>query len=115
MTWPPTVEDLRLDLKIDDVRDDVRLSAVLGAAIALVARLRRASFDFADDPLSPLPRPTEDIVLGTVRLAGRWHARGRSPDGLVVAGEFGTSRVPSFDSDIERLLGIGRYRGPVFA
>jgi hypothetical protein len=29
--------------------------------------------------------------------------------------ELGAARIPSFDPDIERLLKIGRYRGPVFA
>lgn len=59
--------------------------------------------------------PTEDLFLGTIRLAHRWHVRRRSPDGLVNMSDLGTARVPSFDPDIERLLGIGRYSGPVFA
>lgn len=59
--------------------------------------------------------PTPDLILGTLRLAGRWHTRRRSPDGLVSMAELGAARVPSFDPDIERLLKIGRYRGAVFA
>jgi hypothetical protein len=27
--------------------------------------------------------------------------------------DLGSARVPSVDPDIERLLGIGRYRGPM--
>jgi hypothetical protein len=30
-------------------------------------------------------------------------------------GEMGTARVTSFDPDIDRLLRIGRHRGPVIA
>lgn len=115
LNWPPTVDDVKDDLKIahDDTRDDARLSAALGAATDLVTRLRGNRYNLTGASLSPLPTPTEDLILGTVRLAVRWYTRGRSPDGLVVAGDFGTSRVPSFDADIDRLLGLGRYRSPV--
>lgn len=114
--WPPTLSDLKVDMKIDDTdtRDDVRLQQVLGAAIAFVERVR-PELNFRNDPLSLAPVPSADHVLGTVRLAGRWHVRRRSPDGLVDAGDMGTSRIPSVDADIARLLGIDRFRGPVFA
>lgn len=117
--WPPTVTAVQLDAKLEGVELDsgdlARLQLVLDAAVALVERLRAGSFDFRDDAFDPLPAPGADVVLGTVRLAGRWHARRRSPDGLISAGELGTSRIPNFDADIERLLGIGRYSGPVLA
>lgn len=115
LTWPPQLDDVKDDLKIDrgDVRDDARLSAALGAAIDLVTRLRGTAYNLTGTT-STLPSPTQDIVLGTVRLAVRWYTRGRSPDGLVAnGGELGVSRVPSFDADIDRLLGLGRYRSPV--
>lgn len=118
MSWPPSVARLKDDLGIEpgDVRDDVRLGDQLAAAVAFVRRVRGGSFNFAADPFSPLPSPTEDLILGTVRLAGRWHTRRRSPDGLVSMGsELGSTRVPSIDPDIDRLLGIGRYRSPVIA
>ena len=57
----------------------------------------------------------EGVRLGTVRLAGRWYTRRRSPDGLIATADFGASRIPSFDADIERLLKIGRYAKPVIA
>lgn len=118
-TWPPDVEDLALDLKVDPAElthaDLARMGSDLAAAIAKVSELRGSSFNFTDDLLSDLPVPTADITLGVLRLAGRWYARRRSPDGLIGAGELGTSRIPAFDADIERLLGIGRYAGPVFA
>jgi hypothetical protein len=120
MTWPPTVADLKVDLKIDpnDDRDNARLASDLAAAVALVERVRGGAFKF--DPADPaqwaLPDPTDDIFLGTLRLAGRWTIRRRSPDGMVaVSAEMGSARVASFDADIDRLLGIGRHRGPVFA
>ncbi|WP_181778930.1 hypothetical protein [Pseudonocardia pini] len=115
MEWPPLLERLKVDRSIDDSRDDPRLESVLAAAVAFVERVRGGDFDFSGDPDSLLPPPPDDVVVGTVRLAGRWHERGRSPDGLISMGELGTARVPSFDPDIERLLGIGRYRGPVIA
>lgn len=118
MSWPPTLDDLKGDLGIaaEDTRDDVVLGDQLVAAVAFVERVRAASFNFAGDILSSLPSPHEDLILGTIRLAGRWNTRRRSPDGLVSMGaELGATRVPSFDPDIERLLGLGRYRDPVIA
>lgn len=115
--WPPTLDELKDDMKIDldDTRDDVRLAQVFDAAVVFVARQRRSSFNFDGDLSSALPEPTADIVLGTLRLAGRWHIRRRSPDALIQMADMGASRVPSFDPDIDRLLGIGRFAGPVFA
>lgn len=120
MNWPPTVADLREDLGLaasDTLAgDDGRLSTVLAAAIAYVERVRSGEFAFTPPTgASTLPRPGDDLCLGAVRLAGRYHTRRRSPDGLVSAGELGNSRVPLIDSDIERLLGIGRYRRSVIA
>lgn len=119
-TWPPTLAEFKVDLKIDanDTREDVRCQADLDAAVAFVERVRAGSYKF--DPIDPaqwqLPDPTADIRLGTLRLAGRWNKRRRSVDGIVaVSAEMGSNRVPSFDADIDRLLGIGRHRGPVFA
>lgn len=116
MSWPPELTDLKDDLKIDvdDIRDDSVLQRQLDAAVSFVQRVR-PGFNYADDPLVEAPEPPADLVLGTVRLAGRWYTRRRSPDALVAMGELGSARIPSFDPDIERLLGIGRYRGPVFA
>lgn len=109
MSWPPTLADLKLDLKIDadDTRDDGRLQQVLDAAIDFVVRVR-SDLDFGSGV-------TADIYLGTLRLAGRWHTRRRSPDGLVDAGDMGTSRIPGVDADIARLLGLDRFRGAMFA
>lgn len=117
MAWPPTIEDLKDDksITLGDSRDDTRLQRNLNAAIAYVERVRAGEFNFDGDPVSDLPDPPADMELGVLRQAARWYIRPRSPDGLVDMGELGTGRVPSFDPDIERMLGIGRYRGPVFA
>lgn len=115
MSWPPSLDELKLDAGIPDTRDDEKLDLVLAAAVAFVERVRGASFNFSGDLGSALPDPTDDIVLGTIRLAVRWHNRRRSPDALVDMADIGSARVPSFDPDIERLLGIGKFRGPVFA
>lgn len=108
--WPPTLADLKADMGIDpsDTRDDQQLTTVLAAAVAFVARVRPG-------PFGTPPEPLDDLILGTLRLAGRWHVRRRSPDALIQMGELGASRVPAFDPDIERLLGIGKYSKAVFA
>lgn len=105
--------DLKADLGVEDERDDDALRDVLAAAVAFVERMR-PEFDYTHPVITGFG-PPEDVRLGTIRLAGRWHTRRRSPDGLVQMAELGASRVPSFDPDIERLLGIGRYRKPVIA
>jgi hypothetical protein len=115
MAWPPQLAELKSDMGITDTRDDAQLTVCLDAAIAYVERVRVESFNFDADPESELPDPTADLELGTLRLAGRWFSRRKSPEALIEMGEFGSARVPSFDADIERLLGIGRYRRAVFA
>lgn len=117
--WPPQLEDLKVDLKIapSDTRDDVLLQTDLDAAVAYVERERRGDFNFlgvTTGTLATKPLPNSDVRMGTVRLAGRWSARRRSPDGLIDAGnEFGTSRIPRDDTDIQRQLGIGPFRDPM--
>lgn len=126
MAWV-ALTDLKLDLGLDalDTRDDAVLQECLNAAIDFVERAHPnpaifdgAYWDDAEwdtvtwDQVADVPA---DVKLGTVRLAGRWFARRKSPSALIEMGEFGAARVPSFDPDIERLLRVGRYRGPVFA
>lgn len=112
--WPPTLDDLKRDKDISDTRDDAALQPNLDAAIAFVERVR-PEFNYSGDELSELPEPTADMFLGTIRLALRWFARRKSPEALIELGELGSARIPSFDPDIERMLGIGRYKGPVLA
>jgi hypothetical protein len=115
MAWAD-LAGLKADKGIDpsDTRDDAVLIVHLDAAKAFVERVR-PEFDYPGDGLSGLPPVPADLVLGTYRLAARWFARRRSPDALIVGGETGSSRVPSFDTDIDRLLGIGRFRKAYFA
>lgn len=115
LVWPPTLDELKLDRGITDELDDEKLEQVLSAAVHFVEKVRDGDYNFAADPLLDLPDPTPDLKLGTIRLAGRWHVRRRSPDALIQMADQGSSTVPSFDPDIDRLLGIGRFRGPVFA
>lgn len=118
MTWPPILADVLNDMRKDDpaleldAAETQRLQTVLDAAVHFVERVRGAEVNFTGDLGSLLPDPGPDLVLGTVRLAGRWHIRRRSPDALVEMGEQGSSRIPSFDPDIERLLRIGRHATP---
>ena len=117
MTWPPSLSDVKVDLRIDDTVDDDALNACLSAAIDFVEERHGGAYNFAGDadPFSTLPSVPSSVRLGTVRLAGRWFTRRRSPDGLISSADFGASRIPSFDSDIERLLKIGRYAKSVIA
>jgi len=118
-TWPPTLDDLKDDRGIDstDDRNNDRLQMVLDAAVAFVERVRSGDyrFDLQDATQTFLPTPTADLWLGTLRLAGRWHQRRQSPDALIQMAEMGAGRVPSFDADIDRLLGIGQKVGFRFA
>jgi hypothetical protein len=98
-----------------DTRDDEDNETQLKAAIAFVEDVHEGRFDFADESGSELPRPGKQMVLGAIRLAVRWRTRRRSPDALIVAGELGGARVPTFDPDIERMLQIGRFAPPVTA
>lgn len=115
--WPPTLDELKADLAIDlsDTAQDVVLARQLAAAVRWVTGRKAGEVNFEDDSLSDLPAPSDDLALGTIRLAGRWNARRRSVDGLVSMGEMGTGRVPSFDPDIDRLLGIGRFSDSIIA
>lgn len=116
--WPPQLLDFKTHLGIPDNRDDAALTQVLDAAAALVERELWGDFDFdggeLDEAGHPLPTPTPDVTTGVLYQAARWWSRRRSPDGLVVdASELGSARVPSLDSDIERMLGVGRWRRPM--
>lgn len=115
--WPPTLADLKIDAQIDpdDTRDDAALQVVLDAAVSFVERVHVANYTFTGEPTVLLPDHPHEMRLGTARLAYRWHTRRRSPDALIMAGEMGSARVPSFDPDIERMLRIGRYALPVVA
>ena len=108
--WPPAVGDVKGDLGLFDDRDDEQLGACLDAAVTFVESVRSDR-----GPVFGTGPTGADLWLGTVRLAGRWHTRRRSPDMLISMGELGSARVPAFDADIERLLGIGRYRDSVLA
>lgn len=115
--WPPLLADLKIDSGVpaNDARDNDKLTQVLDAAIAFVERVHEGNFTFSGTPTEDAPAPDADMSLGTIRLALRWHTRRRSPEALVAAGEMGSSRVPSFDPDIDRMLRIGRFSFPVIA
>lgn len=134
LVWPPTLDDLKedLDIPLSDTRQDALLTKQLAAAMGFVRRVHAGRYEFADDgsstlivssppgyefgtdafaALSPLAPPGPEMVLGTIRLAGRWFVRRRSPDGVIAMGDVGTQNIPGFDSDLERMLEMGRYGG----
>jgi hypothetical protein len=114
-SWPPSLDELKLDLKTGpETRDDGRLQQVLDAAVAFVEEIHEGTYAFGDQ-LSALPEVPASVRLGVLRLAGRLHLRRRSPDGLVSNGDLGVARVATSDPDIERFLKIGRFRRSVIA
>ena len=119
MAWPPTLTEFKDHLRSREETldaldsDDTRLQPPLDAAVAEVQRIHRGRFNFDGDLGSVKPEPSAGMVLGTLMLAARLHIRKRSPDGMIDMGELGSSRVPSFDPDIDRMLRIGRHAIPV--
>ena len=103
-TWPPDLPGHKAPLGVNDARDNTALQQALTAAVAYVTRAKgdRGFFD-----------ANADTVLGTLMLASRLKSRSRSPDGVITMGELGTSTVPAYDADIEKLLEIGRWGGSV--
>jgi hypothetical protein len=115
--WPPTLADLKIDMQIDDDDDrlDDALTPVLAAAVSFIEGQHDETFDFAGESGSTLLVPDVDLMVGTCRLAWRWHTRRRSPDALIDMGQMGSGRIPSFDPDIDRLCRLGRFAPPVIA
>jgi hypothetical protein len=118
-TWPPQLRDLLTDMGQDpdgaysSVLTD-QLQMDLDAAVAYVQP--RRNFNYTADPLDPRPAPPDNVWLGTVRLAKRWNELRRSGAGTADTGALGSNtRTLSVDADIQRMLGLGRYRGVSFA
>lgn len=118
-TWPPTLDDLKVDMKAEteDTRFDDPLAVTLAAAVAYVERVRAGEVDFdnPNDPGDGLVGVDDDLVLGTLRYARRLDVRRESPSGMVVADQLGAAPVAGWDADIEKLLRIGRYAPMRFA
>lgn len=110
-TWPPLLEDLQRDMKLTDVtltdEQVEQLEQTLAAAIAYVERTR-SDLDFTDSL-------GDDLMLGTLRYARRLDLRRETPVGLMVLDGITSTTIPGWDSDIERLLQIGRYAPMRFA
>lgn len=117
LAWPPQLRELKADLRIKpgDTDEDLSLAMQLAAAIEFVEGVRGDAFNFYDESASALPDPSKTLALGTIRLAGRWQERRRTPDGMVGMADSATGFISTFDPDIDRMLGIGRYRDPVIA
>lgn len=119
-TWPPTLTQLKIDMKdleVDDDRFDGPLQLTLDAAVKYVQRVRKGEVDFdnPDDPGDGLDGVDDDLVLGTLRYARRLDIRRESPSGMVVSDQLGSTPVAGWDADIEKLLRIGRYAPMRFA
>lgn len=115
ISWPPTLADLKVDMKIaaGETRDDAALQFDLNAAFDFAADRKRGvyRFDFTDPDQLELPEPPHDFRLGVLRLASRWGDRRRSRDGMVAMQELGISRIAGSDPDIDRMLRLGRFNG----
>lgn len=111
--WPPDMNDLLLDMKLNgvvlDADSTAQLTQVLDAAIAYVERVRD------DLALTDGAIVSKDLILGTVRYARRLDLRRESPVGMIVIDGMASANIPGWDADTEKLLGIGRYAKPRFA
>jgi hypothetical protein len=106
-----TLAELRVDVTAPQGSvDDHRLRFCLDAAMACVeaARIDLAA-DFAAGTVPA------NVRLGTVRLAARWYRRRAFPEGQVTSELGVVGAIPYTDPDIDRLLGIGRFRRSVIA
>lgn len=113
--WPPTLTEVKVVAQIKDSRDDARLGLELEAAVAYVEGVRGGQVDFTGAGLDGKARPTATLRMGTIRLALRWLARGRSPDGMIASADGPSTRVSTGDADIDRQLRVGRFALPVIA
>jgi len=107
--WPPTLDDLKSDMKITDSRDDVALGLRLSAAVDFVEEQRYDLKFTTSDPTDLRPLPDDRVFLGTIRLASRWYTQRRSDQDTIPTAEFGTYTVAAVDQDIQRQLKIGRF------
>jgi hypothetical protein len=112
--WPPSLVDLRVDMGDRDDQDDSKdpsMSMVLDAAVQHVRDIKGWKYDIAAVEESGVVKvaPTAALILGTIRLAARWHSRRSTQDNLMTLGDAGGLVVPGYDSDIERLLQVGRF------
>ena len=124
--WAPALSDLKTFRKTsstDDAHNDDALQLALDAAIAYVEGVHAGRYYFPGESGSSessnvnaddLPEPDMSIWLGTLLLASRWFARRATPEFIAESADLGSVRIPSFDSDIERLLRIGRFAESVY-
>lgn len=109
-------------LPAEDVKRHLGVSAGASAEeLASVETARKAAATYVEKQRPDLLTlvgdvetyvPTPDVFEGALLVAARLHARKGSPAGLASFGEFGPAAVLRFDSDVERLLSIGRYAPP---
>jgi len=113
--WPPTLDELKIVAQMKDSRDDARVSLELESAVAYVEGVRGGQVDFTGVAGDGRALPTATLRMGTIRLALRWLARGRSPDAMIASPEGGSVRVSTGDADIDKQLRLGRFALPVIA
>ena len=109
-TWPPTLDEVKGEVTASETpltsTQEAQYQLRLDAAVDLVETLRpdlAAQFAAGTCPAK--------VKLGTVMLFSRYWARKDATGGLLsYANGGGTGAVPFNDPDIERLLGIGRYK-----
>lgn len=121
--WPPTLAELKADMRVDSDRFDAALQITLDAAVTYVERVRsdvdypaaaRAPEEPTDPDLTKVA-VSKDLKLGTLRYARRLDIRRDSPSGMVVTDQIGATPVAGWDADIEKLLRVGRYAKLRFA
>lgn len=112
MATDPTYPWLPLDVVLDELglKDtDPQAAAAERSRVAAAAAVEEARADLIT---ADVFTPRANVLHGALMLAARLHARRGSPTGVVAYSELGGSTVVRFDSDIEKLLGTGRYARP---
>lgn len=113
--WPPTVDDVKRELRIVALTPDAQLvmQSSLDAAVAYVEDNRPDLWTTAPDGESnPVFFPSDRVHKGTVRYAGRLYSRSVNQPGIEASTELGTPPTYALDADIAQLLGVLRYRRP---
>jgi hypothetical protein len=100
-----------VDAELTDA-DRQKLQRAFDAAVSFVERVHKGRYNFTGEIGSTLKPVPDTLPMGLLMYSRRLDTRRRSPNGLISLGELGSTRVPSFDPDEQRLLRLGKHAIP---